>query len=73
MQLAYGYGTTANSSWAPNMTKRNEKLNMIKKTKQNVFQIWYVVCNYWKRLTTGNQLHSPEDLPSVVWGLFYQR
>lgn len=43
MQLAYGYGTTANSSWAPNMTKRNEKLNMIKKTKQNVFQIWYVV------------------------------
>lgn len=43
MQLAYGYGTTANSSWAPNMTERNKKLNMIKKTKQNVFQIWYVV------------------------------
>ena len=31
VQLAYGYGITVISSWGTNMTKRKEKLNIIKK------------------------------------------
>ena len=38
MQLAYGYGTMANSSWGPNMTKRKEKLNIIKKSNKELFK-----------------------------------
>ena len=39
MQLAYGYATTANSSWGFNMTKIIEKLNIIKKIINNFLKV----------------------------------